>query len=91
MTKETPVVLVTGGSRGLGRGVAVRMAELGMSVVVNFAGNAAAAAETVALCKKRRAEKNQQFLPIRADIGSRGDRYRLIEETLKHLGRIDAA
>ncbi|MGB5874742.1 MAG: 3-ketoacyl-ACP reductase [Bacteroidota bacterium] len=90
MAKEIPVVVVTGGSRGLGRGVAVRLAELGMSVVVNFGGNAVAAKETITLCENRRLDKKQQFLPIRADIGSRGDRYKLVEETLKHLGRIDA-
>jgi len=90
MTREIPVVLVTGASRGLGRGMALRLAELGMSVVINFAGNAAAVKETITLCEKRRLERKQQFLPIRADIGARGDRYKLVEETLKHLGRIDA-
>jgi NAD(P)-dependent dehydrogenase (short-subunit alcohol dehydrogenase family) len=90
MAKEIPVILVTGASRGLGRGIAVRLADLGMSVVVNFAGNAAAAEETVAMCEKRRLDRKQQFFPMRADIGARGDRYRMVEETLKHLGRIDA-
>ncbi len=90
MTKDPPVVLVTGASRGLGRGVALRLAELGMSLVVNFAGNAAAAKDTVTLCKEKRRDRKQQFLPLRADIGSKGDRFRLVEETLKHLGRIDA-
>ena len=48
---EPPVVLVTGASRGLGRGIAVRLAELGMSVVLNYAGNARAARETEQQCR----------------------------------------
>ena len=42
------VALVTGGSRGIGRAIAVGLAASGARVVVNFRENAAAAAETVA-------------------------------------------
>jgi 3-oxoacyl-[acyl-carrier protein] reductase len=41
--------LVTGASRGLGRQVAVDLAELGALVAINYASNAAAAAETLAM------------------------------------------
>ncbi|MDP9495166.1 MAG: 3-oxoacyl-[acyl-carrier-protein] reductase [Actinomycetota bacterium] len=41
------VALVTGGSRGIGRAIAVRLAGSGHQVVVNFTSNAAAAEETV--------------------------------------------
>jgi 3-oxoacyl-[acyl-carrier protein] reductase len=43
------VALVTGGSRGIGRAICVRLAGKGAKVVVNYAGNEAAAAETVRL------------------------------------------
>ena len=39
-----PVILVTGASRGLGRGIALRMAQEGYSVAVNYARNGEAAA-----------------------------------------------
>lgn len=45
------VALVTGGSRGIGRACCVALAKAGARVVVNYAGNEAAAAETLALCR----------------------------------------
>lgn len=85
-----PVVLVTGASRGLGRGIALQLAAEGCSVVVNFAGNTAAAEETVALCRASARSDQQRFLPVQADISSAPDRARLLAETLRQLGRIDA-
>jgi 3-oxoacyl-[acyl-carrier protein] reductase len=45
---DSKVALVTGGSRGIGRAISVALGKLGAHVVVNFAGNEAAARETVA-------------------------------------------
>ena len=85
-----PVVLVTGASRGLGRGIAVQLAAHGCSVALDYAGNHAAAVESVALCQQAAVSPAQVFFPIRADIGSKTDRSRLVVETLENLGRIDA-
>jgi 3-oxoacyl-[acyl-carrier protein] reductase len=41
--------LITGGSRGIGRAICVKLAQQGYDILVNYKGNAAAAAETVAL------------------------------------------
>ena len=90
MRSSIPVVLVTGAGRGLGRGIAVRLAELGYSVVINFAGNAEAAKETVALCQSRAKDGEQKFVTSRADVGSAGDRQMLLDHTLAEFGRIDA-
>ncbi len=85
-----PGALVTGASRGLGRGIALRLSELGFSVAVNYAGNAGAAEETIRLCRQRQISQAQSFIPVRADVGAVADRKRLVEETLAGLGRIDA-
>ncbi len=85
-----PVVLVTGSSRGLGRGIAVQLATEGFSVAINYAGNLAAAEETVSLCLKAAKSKEQKFHPVQADVGSKVDRERLVKQTLAHFGTIDA-
>jgi NAD(P)-dependent dehydrogenase (short-subunit alcohol dehydrogenase family) len=91
---DPPVVLVTGASRGLGRGIALDAAARGYSVAINYASNRTAADETAALCKtcapRNVAAARQTFFPIQADIASRDDRQRLVGETLATFGRIDA-
>ena len=49
MLNPASVVLITGASRGLGRGIALEIAKSGGSAMITFAVHAAAAEETVAL------------------------------------------
>jgi 3-oxoacyl-[acyl-carrier protein] reductase len=79
------VAIVTGGSRGIGRGIVLEMAKAGWSVTINYRGNADAAQETADLV----AEAGGAALVVQADIGAAEDRERLIQETLAHFGRID--
>jgi 3-oxoacyl-[acyl-carrier protein] reductase len=89
MSETAPVVLVSGASRGLGRGVAVRLAGEGYSVAVNYAGNAEAARQTVERCVAARLYKAQRFLQVQGDIGSTEQRLALVDTVLSELGRID--
>jgi NAD(P)-dependent dehydrogenase (short-subunit alcohol dehydrogenase family) len=89
-TGRIPVVLVTGASRGLGRGIAVRAAKLGCSVAVNYVRDAGAADETVRLCTGQQVSAGQRFVPVQADISSGDDRARLVSATIEQLGRVDA-
>ena len=90
MSKTPPVVLITGASRGLGRGIAAELAASGFSAVINYAQDRKAALETVRLCKSRQRGKNQQFVPLQADLGESESVRTLVAQTLEKLGRIDA-
>lgn len=77
--------IVTGGSRGIGRGICLGLAGQGWAVVVNYRGNAAAAQEAAELVE----QAGGQALIVQADIGAAEDRERLVAETLIRFGRID--
>jgi len=87
---ESAVVLVTGASRGLGRGIAVELARGGYSVAINYVGNANAADETARLCKDAAIHPSQLFLPVQGDISSLQSRIVMLEKINGELGRIDA-
>ena len=79
-----PVALVTGGSRGIGRGICLELARHGYAVAVNYAGNEGAARETVALLGP-----GADALAVRADVGDAAQRERLVDDVLARWGRID--
>ncbi len=79
------VAIVTGGSRGIGRGICLALAARGWSVVVNYRGNASAANEAATLVE----QAGGQALIVQADIGAAEDRERLVQETIARFGRID--
>jgi len=79
------VALVTGASRGIGRGIALALAERGWAVAVNYHSNAEAAAETVRLVQRA----GSRGLAVQADIANAADRDRLVGATLEALERID--
>ncbi len=83
-------ILVTGSSRGLGRGVALRLASAGHSVAIHYASNRAAAAETAAACANAAPSRDQAFPVVGGDIGDSAARARLMAEALEAFGRLDA-
>jgi len=87
---STPVILVTGASRGLGRGVALQCARAGYSIAVHFAGNQTAAEETVTLCRAAAASAEQKFIPVRGNLAVADDRAGIFQQTLSVFGRLDA-
>jgi 3-oxoacyl-[acyl-carrier protein] reductase len=81
----TSTALVTGASRGIGRGVALALAGAGHHVVVNYVRDARAAAEVVAEVKAL----GGGAVAVRADISDADDRTRLVDEAYAAFGRID--
>jgi 3-oxoacyl-[acyl-carrier protein] reductase len=79
------VALVTGASRGIGRAIALKLAEAGAHVVVNYAGSEAAAAETAAKIR----EMGREALVIRANIASTDEVNEMFKQALDHFGRLD--
>jgi len=78
---------VTGGSRGIGRGIALELARAGFDLVINYAGNETAAQEarTEALDTRRQA----RIETCQADVSIAEDRQRLLQFTRESFGRLD--
>ena len=93
MTKETNeadirCALVTGGSRGIGRAVAVALAKAGHPVMINYSGNKEAAEETAELC----AQAGGKDLPVfieKADVSDEENAAALIKAAEEKLGHLD--
>jgi NAD(P)-dependent dehydrogenase (short-subunit alcohol dehydrogenase family) len=81
---KKPVALVTGGSRGIGRGICVELARHGYAVAINYAGNEEAARHTQSLLGQPR-----ETLLCRADVSVTADRERMVDAVLARWGRID--
>ncbi|MFP4549521.1 MAG: 3-ketoacyl-ACP reductase [Spirochaetales bacterium] len=93
------VILVTGASRGIGRGIAYELAASGHRVAVHYNGNGAAAEQSVAGCNARFKNASSHTAStsgtpaaaaaFQADISKVEDRERLLAEVLATFGRID--
>ncbi|PAD75732.1 MULTISPECIES: 3-oxoacyl-[acyl-carrier-protein] reductase [Paenibacillus] len=77
--------LVTGASRGIGRSIALALADLGANVAVNYAGSEAAAAQVV---EEIRA-KGVEAVALKANVGQTVEADELIKQVLDAFGRID--
>jgi 3-oxoacyl-[acyl-carrier protein] reductase len=82
---EGQVALVTGASRGIGRAVALALAEEGAKVVVNYARSSTAAEEIVAHITA----EGGHALALQADVAQAEQVDALISRTLEAFGRID--
>jgi 3-oxoacyl-[acyl-carrier protein] reductase len=82
---EGKVALVTGGSRGIGRAVALMLAEVGADVAVNYQRNSGAAEEVVRSIEKL----GRRAMAIEADVSREEAVAHLVEETVSSLGGLD--
>ncbi|MEM8857906.1 MAG: SDR family oxidoreductase [Chloroflexota bacterium] len=80
---ENQVVLVTGGSRGIGQIICRMMADAGANVVVNYRSNKAAADETLASLA------GEGHMIMQADMGNSADLEAMVNTIIEKYGRID--
>jgi 3-oxoacyl-[acyl-carrier protein] reductase len=86
MDLSNRVAIVTGSARGIGRGIALKLAEVGANVAVN---DIAAAAEPLEGVANEIRALNRQALAVTADVSSPEDVVRLVETVVSTFGRID--
>jgi 3-oxoacyl-[acyl-carrier protein] reductase len=79
------VAIVTGRSRGIGKAISIALAGDGAVVAVNYAGNVAAANETVGAIEAA----GGRAVAVKADIGSSADVSALFDQTEKALGPVN--
>ncbi len=77
--------VVTGGSRGIGRAIALRLATQGADVCISYKGNAAAADEAVT----EMTAMGRTAFAVQADVARMDAAKALVDAALERLGRID--
>ena len=83
------VALITGGGRGLGRGVALALARDGFSLALGYRSNRDAAAATAQDCEVAAVSADQRFTLHQGDIASPDERRRTVHQVADQLGGID--
>ncbi|MGD2251204.1 MAG: 3-oxoacyl-ACP reductase family protein [Candidatus Methanofastidiosia archaeon] len=77
--------VVTGSSRGIGKGCALTLAKYGADIVVNYVSSEEKAADTV----KEVTELGRESFAVKADVSNEGHVKKLITKTVDYFGRID--
>lgn len=85
MKLEGKKAIVTGGSRGIGRAIALMYAKEGADVLVNYHSNDAAAKDTVAEIEKL----GRKGVAVAADVANYKSAQNMVDECVKQLGGVD--
>ncbi len=85
MDLKGKTALVTGGSRGIGRSIAVALAADGANIAVNYASNEKAASETLAMLRDRGVEARA----YKANVANDEENHAMFDGVRKDFGRVD--
>ncbi len=85
MKVKNKVIIVTGSSRGIGKAVAILLAENGATVIVNHSNSEFEANETVDYIIK----KGGSALAIKADVSQKKEVVQLFNQTIEKFGKVD--
>lgn len=85
-TSSAPVLVVTGGSRGIGRAISLHAAAAGWSVVLTYRAHSAEASAVVSEIETR----HGRALAFRADVGVQHEVREVFDRVVERFGRIDA-
>jgi 3-oxoacyl-[acyl-carrier protein] reductase len=85
MKLKDRTALVTGGSRGIGRAIALSLAEEGADVAINYVASESAAADVADQIRKM----GRRALLARADVADYPDTFRMAQDVLREFGHLD--
>ncbi len=97
MRLDGKVALVTGSSQGIGQAIAIRLAQAGAQVVINYRSNPEGAVETVKQVQNAGGEchaaegfcEEERAFSVQADVSVLEDIQQLVSESIERFGKID--
>ena len=87
-----PAALITGGSRGIGRGIALALVQAGWDILINFRSNEQAARDTAQACESQPRDRDalaSRVEIVQGDISISSDRARLLQTMREKFNRLD--
>ncbi|MEH2283526.1 MAG: glucose 1-dehydrogenase [Nostoc sp.] len=90
MKLKDKIALVTGSSQGIGQAIAIRLAQEGASIVINYRSHPEGAEETLSKVKAAGGQCHiVDGFTIQADTGKVADVQRMIADSISHFGKLD--
>ena len=85
MNLEGKTALVTGGSRGIGKAIALKLAKLGCNIIINYSSNESKANEVVSLVK----DMGRDAIAIKADVSDMNECKLVVDKSIEKFNSID--
>jgi NAD(P)-dependent dehydrogenase (short-subunit alcohol dehydrogenase family) len=83
------VALITGGSRGIGLGIAIELAKAGFNLAINGVREEAAVAAVLDELRQFGPEASGEVVYVQGDVSSKEARQKIVDETVSHFGQLN--